>query len=203
METCRVLRQGVEVRMTKLQAELLVVLGNGAEKQLRLQDYILDETQDEAKRLWVWQHYGTSYRSIYTMPPGCEREGRLSDTCQLLLCLTVRYELTFAGNWGVYARPVLEDVSHGYVIFFVVHLGNLQWCEPSTDAFPWSTLMPSRYITFIVFAATWLAGVGQLGKDVVRWRIEFYGSSKWVCRRPIRGHPRDHSDFSPRDARGC
>ncbi|CAE7236698.1 Scn11a [Symbiodinium pilosum] len=70
-----------------------------------LQDYISDESQDPEWRLWVWQHYGTSYRSIYTM-----------------------YELTFAGNWGVYARPVLEHVSHAYVLFYVV------------------------YITFIVFA---------------------------------------------------
>ena len=31
--------------------------------------------------------------------------------------------MTFAGNWGVYARPVLEQVSHAYVIFYVVHLG--------------------------------------------------------------------------------
>lgn len=70
-----------------------------------LQDYISDESQDPEWRLWVWQHYGTSYRSIYTM-----------------------YEMTFAGNWGVYARPVLEHVSHAYVVFYVT------------------------YITFIVFA---------------------------------------------------
>ena len=31
--------------------------------------------------------------------------------------------MTFAGNWGVYARPVLEHVSHAYVVFYVTHLG--------------------------------------------------------------------------------
>ena len=40
----------------------------------RLQDYIGDETQDPEWRLWVWQHYGTSYRSIYTMLLGLERQ---------------------------------------------------------------------------------------------------------------------------------
>lgn len=64
-----------------------------------LQDYILDESQDIEGREWVWLHYGTSFRAIYTM-----------------------YEITFAGNWGIYARPVLEYVSHFYCIFFIIYI---------------------------------------------------------------------------------
>ncbi|OLP89154.1 Sodium channel protein type 5 subunit alpha [Symbiodinium microadriaticum] len=70
-----------------------------------LQDFIMDESKPMSDRLWVWLHYGTSYRSMYTL-----------------------YEVTFAGSWPTYARPVLETVSHVYVLFFLL------------------------YITFIVFA---------------------------------------------------
>ncbi|CAE7219612.1 Scn10a [Symbiodinium microadriaticum] len=64
-----------------------------------LQDFILDEEQDFEIRQWIWLHYGTAYRAIYTM-----------------------YEMTFAGNWPVYARPVLENAGHGYVIFYMIYI---------------------------------------------------------------------------------
>eukprot|EP00931_Biecheleriopsis_adriatica_P058121 TRINITY_DN34535_c0_g1_i1.p1 TRINITY_DN34535_c0_g1~~TRINITY_DN34535_c0_g1_i1.p1 ORF type:complete len:655 (-),score=120.25 TRINITY_DN34535_c0_g1_i1:105-2069(-) len=70
-----------------------------------LQDFLSDEGQPYEDRVWIWRHYGTAHRAIYTM-----------------------YEITFAGNWPVYARPVLEKVSHLFTIFFLL------------------------YITFIVFA---------------------------------------------------
>ncbi|CAJ1347925.1 unnamed protein product, partial [Effrenium voratum] len=64
-----------------------------------MQEYIVDETQDADSRLWIWMHYGTSYRAIYTM-----------------------YEMTFAGNWPHYARPVLENVSQLYCIFYLLYI---------------------------------------------------------------------------------
>ncbi|CAJ1404851.1 unnamed protein product [Effrenium voratum] len=64
-----------------------------------VQDFILDEAQDLETRDWIWRHYGTSFRAIYTM-----------------------YEITFAGNWGIYARPVLEHVSQGFVLFYVTYI---------------------------------------------------------------------------------
>ncbi|CAJ1410950.1 unnamed protein product [Effrenium voratum] len=64
-----------------------------------MQEYIVDETQDADSRLWIWMHYGTSYRAIYTM-----------------------YEMTFAGNWPNYARPVLENVSQLYCIFYLLYI---------------------------------------------------------------------------------
>lgn len=70
-----------------------LILGN------LLQEFILDDNEDYDVRKWVWMHYGTAYRSIYTM-----------------------FELTLAGSWPNYVRPVLENVSHGYVVFFVLYI---------------------------------------------------------------------------------
>jgi len=53
----------------------------------------------DAKPLGIWEHYGTAYRSAYTI-----------------------YECTFAGNWPAYARPVLNKVSHWFSIFFVTYI---------------------------------------------------------------------------------
>ena len=39
-----------------------------------LQDYILDEARDREMRQWMWLHYGTAYRAIYTMLPGSSVE---------------------------------------------------------------------------------------------------------------------------------
>ncbi|CAJ1342231.1 unnamed protein product [Effrenium voratum] len=64
-----------------------------------LQDYILDEDIVFDKRQWMWLHYGTAYRAMYTM-----------------------FEMTFAGNWPVYARPVLENAGHGYVVFYFLYI---------------------------------------------------------------------------------
>ncbi|CAE7252365.1 TPC1B [Symbiodinium natans] len=49
--------------------------------------------------MWVWAHYGTALRSIYTM-----------------------YEITFSGSWPIYARPVYEKMGHGFVVFFVLYV---------------------------------------------------------------------------------
>lgn len=63
-----------------------------------LQDYIRGSA-DLDDRQWVWQFYGTTYRSWYTL-----------------------YEITFAGNWPTMARPVLDKVSHGFVVFYVLYI---------------------------------------------------------------------------------
>lgn len=77
----------------------LCMLSGGLVMGNLLQDFIKDETQEFEQRLWVWEHYGTSYRAMYTM-----------------------YEMTFAGNWPVYARPVIEHVSHVFVIFYITYI---------------------------------------------------------------------------------
>lgn len=64
-----------------------------------LQGYIEDENHPFESRKWIWLHYGTAYRATYTM-----------------------YEITMAGNWPTNVRPVLENVSHAYVFFFVGYI---------------------------------------------------------------------------------
>eukprot|EP00931_Biecheleriopsis_adriatica_P055264 TRINITY_DN32621_c0_g1_i1.p1 TRINITY_DN32621_c0_g1~~TRINITY_DN32621_c0_g1_i1.p1 ORF type:complete len:700 (-),score=106.70 TRINITY_DN32621_c0_g1_i1:133-2232(-) len=64
-----------------------------------LQEFIADPSKDIEDRLWVWLHYGTAYRAVYTM-----------------------YEVTFAGNWPIYARPVLENVDQSFCLFFFLYV---------------------------------------------------------------------------------
>ncbi|CAJ1381709.1 unnamed protein product [Effrenium voratum] len=64
-----------------------------------LQSFITDETALLEDREWIWNRYGTAYRATYTL-----------------------YEITFAGNWPTNARPVMERVSHAFVIFFVLYV---------------------------------------------------------------------------------
>jgi len=64
-----------------------------------LQYFIAEEDEELEDRIWVWNRYGTAYRSIYTL-----------------------YEITFAGNWPSNVRPILEKVSHFFVLFFVLYI---------------------------------------------------------------------------------
>ncbi|CAK8995015.1 unnamed protein product [Durusdinium trenchii] len=56
-----------------------------------LQDYILDESLDRDRRTWVWMHYGTAYRAIYTMFEMTFDAGCCTD--QLLV---------WCGSFGIY-----------------------------------------------------------------------------------------------------
>jgi len=64
-----------------------------------LDEYIMDETEPQEKRMWVYQRYGSAMRASYTM-----------------------IEITLSGAWPTYARPLIEDVSPYYSIFFVVYV---------------------------------------------------------------------------------
>ncbi|CAE7665902.1 Cacna1i, partial [Symbiodinium sp. CCMP2456] len=64
-----------------------------------LQSYIQDELQPLEDREWMWDRYGTAYRAWYTL-----------------------FEITFAGNWPSNVRPVLQKVSHAFVIFFALYI---------------------------------------------------------------------------------
>ncbi|CAE7419902.1 scn4aa [Symbiodinium natans] len=70
-----------------------LILGN------LLQDYIRDGAHSVADRKWIWERYGTTYRATYTL-----------------------YEITFAGNWPTNVRPVLDKVSHAFVIFYLLYI---------------------------------------------------------------------------------
>lgn len=64
-----------------------------------LKDVIQNPSQDQDLRMWLFQHYGSSGRSIYTV-----------------------FEITFAGNWPNYLRPLIEKVNAWYVVFVLVYI---------------------------------------------------------------------------------
>ncbi|CAE7782042.1 EMB2654 [Symbiodinium sp. CCMP2592] len=64
-----------------------------------LQEFIANPDEDMIWREWIWVHYGTALRSMYTL-----------------------YEITFAGNWPTYARPVIDQVSSVFSIFFLAYI---------------------------------------------------------------------------------
>ncbi|CAJ1436787.1 unnamed protein product [Effrenium voratum] len=64
-----------------------------------LHSYTIDTEMDYDRRYWIWRHYGTASRAIYTM-----------------------FEITFAGSWPMYARPVIEEVNVGYCLFFIAYI---------------------------------------------------------------------------------
>jgi len=64
-----------------------------------LQSSIMDQDLTEDIRLWIFQMYGTSARSAWTM-----------------------FEFTFSGCWPNYARRVVEEVHWGYGFFFFMYV---------------------------------------------------------------------------------
>eukprot|EP00403_Amphidinium_massartii_P003209 CAMPEP_0178380970 /NCGR_PEP_ID=MMETSP0689_2-20121128/5740_1 /TAXON_ID=160604 /ORGANISM="Amphidinium massartii, Strain CS-259" /LENGTH=704 /DNA_ID=CAMNT_0020001135 /DNA_START=1 /DNA_END=2115 /DNA_ORIENTATION=- len=61
--------------------------------------FINDSRNNLEVRLWVNQHYGSASKSFWTM-----------------------FEITFSGGWPNYARPLIENVSPFYSIFFAVYV---------------------------------------------------------------------------------
>ncbi|CAK9003563.1 unnamed protein product [Durusdinium trenchii] len=70
-----------------------LILGN------LLQNFIKDESQNFEDRRWIWERYGTASRATWTL-----------------------YEITFAGNWPQNVRPVLEKVSQGFIVFYLLYI---------------------------------------------------------------------------------
>merc|ERR1712048_949268 len=64
-----------------------------------LDGFIRNESEDYEMRHWVWRHYGTSTRALYTM-----------------------FEFTLSGCWPGYARPIMEEVSYAFAPFFIIYV---------------------------------------------------------------------------------
>ena len=99
-----------------------LILGN------LLQDFIKDETRSLEDRLWVWNRYGTTYRAFYTLYEitfaGClgsplTQFVRFYLNLGLFLCTLYTPQLR---NWPSNVRPILEKVSHAYVIFYFLYV---------------------------------------------------------------------------------
>lgn len=64
-----------------------------------LNSVVEDSEYDDSIREWVYLYYGTSSRAAWSM-----------------------FELTFSGGWPAYARPLIENVSPGYAVFFALYV---------------------------------------------------------------------------------
>lgn len=61
--------------------------------------FIVDTSVGMDQRKWLFQMFGTTSRSVYTM-----------------------FESTFTGGWRVYTRPVFEDYSAAFALFWVPYI---------------------------------------------------------------------------------
>jgi len=77
----------------------LIFVASGVFLAQLLSGFITETSNDYELRLWVYKHYGTSFRAIYTI-----------------------YEVTLSGCWPNYARPLIEDVNRWYAIFFLIYV---------------------------------------------------------------------------------
>lgn len=64
-----------------------------------LRDFILHDSGNRDVRLWVFHHYGSGLRSLYTL-----------------------FEITLAGCWPTYFRPLIEKVSGWYRLFALIYI---------------------------------------------------------------------------------
>jgi len=64
-----------------------------------IQDFVKDETNSLDMRLWVVHHYGSSMMATYTM-----------------------FEVTMAGCWPNYFRPLVDRISGWYSIFVFLYI---------------------------------------------------------------------------------
>jgi len=67
-----------------------------------LSDYVIDDSQPDDIRKWVYEYYGSSTRATYTM-----------------------FEATLSGCWPNYSRRLIEEVSAWYVMFFIVYIAGV------------------------------------------------------------------------------
>jgi len=67
-----------------------------------LQDFILDDGADMGHRLWVERYYGSAGKALWTM-----------------------FEITFSGSGPVLVRPLVENVSVWYAIFFALYIAGV------------------------------------------------------------------------------
>lgn len=77
----------------------LFILASGILMAQLLESFIADNLNNMDDRLWMYQHYGTASRAVYTM-----------------------FEATLSGGWPNYARPVIEKASFLYGFLWTVYV---------------------------------------------------------------------------------
>merc|ERR1719316_873329 len=64
-----------------------------------LKEFIRDSNRSMEWRYWVFRHYGTSSRAVYTL-----------------------FEVTLSGCWPTYFRPLIDKVSVWYAVFAIFYV---------------------------------------------------------------------------------
>jgi len=74
-----------------------IVLGGGILMSQLAFNFIGDESLDLERRMWLYEYFGTTMISIYTM-----------------------FECTFTGGWRFLARPLIQEVHYLFALFWMM-----------------------------------------------------------------------------------
>lgn len=73
-----------------------IILVGGILMTQMAEHFLTDVSLDNATKVWLFENFGTTTRSSYTM-----------------------FECTFTGTWTRFARPLIEDVSAVFAVFWI------------------------------------------------------------------------------------
>jgi Ca2+-binding EF-hand superfamily protein len=85
--------------MTSMMLLMLIITIGGLFLTVTLSNFIRDHNNDLQWRQWAFRYYGSSVRAIYTL-----------------------FEVTLAGCWPTYFRPLIEKISPWYAIFVTTYI---------------------------------------------------------------------------------
>jgi len=77
----------------------VILLSAGIFMAQMVGSFIADSTNENDIRVWLWKRYGTAAKSTYTM-----------------------FELTLSGCWPSYARPLVDEVSVWYALWWFFYV---------------------------------------------------------------------------------
>jgi len=94
----RALGESVQTLVWSMSVLAVLILVAGIFMAQVLGSFVRDESKDLESRRWVFNYYGSPARSTYTM-----------------------FEATFSGGWLGRARPLIDDVSSFFAVFWVLY----------------------------------------------------------------------------------
>jgi len=77
----------------------VIIVGSGIFVAQVVADFILDDDNDFDVRCWIFDNFGDAAKSSYTM-----------------------FEITFSGSWPATARPLVENVSPFFAVFWIAYI---------------------------------------------------------------------------------
>jgi len=93
------LNESIHIFLWSIMVLAVIILVSGMFLALALSTFVLDDSQDLELRTWVYNYYGSALRATYSM-----------------------FEITFSGSWPARTRPLVDDVSHWFGVFFVLYI---------------------------------------------------------------------------------